>query len=65
MPMTDETAKKARLMKVVDEMIEELQRQGVAEVLANLQFDPIAMAEVLIKAADGNVVPFPGGLRDP
>jgi hypothetical protein len=36
----------------VDEMIEELQRQGLAEVLANLQFDPIAMAEVLSKAPD-------------
>jgi hypothetical protein len=46
-------------------MIEELQRQGVAEVLANLQFDPIAMAEVVIKAADGEVIPFPGGPLDP
>jgi hypothetical protein len=61
--MTDQTAKTARLMKVMDEMITELQRQGVAEVLANLGFDPRAMAEVVIKAADGDVVPFPGGPR--
>jgi hypothetical protein len=31
--MTDESAKKARLMRVMDEMTMELQRQGVAEVL--------------------------------
>jgi hypothetical protein len=65
MPMTDETAKTARLMKVMDEIINELQRQGVAEVLANLQFAPRAMAEVVIKAADGDVVQFPGVRRDP
>ena len=59
--MTDESAKKARLIRVMDEMIEELQRQGVAEVLSNLNFDPRAMAEVMIKAADGEVVPFPTG----
>jgi hypothetical protein len=57
--MRDESAKKARLMRVMDEMIKELQRQGVAEVLSNLNFDPRAMAEVMIKAADGEVVPFP------
>jgi hypothetical protein len=34
--MTDETAKTARLIKVMDEIIKELERQGVAEVLANL-----------------------------
>ena len=62
--MTDETAKTARLMKVMEEIIEELQRQGVAEALANLGFDPRAMAEVVIKAADGDVVQFPGIRRD-
>jgi hypothetical protein len=61
--MTDEAAKRARLMKVMDEMIEELQRQGVAEVLSNLNFNPRAMAEVVIKAADGDVVTFPGARR--
>ena len=59
--MTDESAKKARLMRVMDEMTMELQRQGVAEVLSNLNFDPRALAEVMIKAADGEVVPFPTG----
>jgi hypothetical protein len=62
--MTDESAKKARLMRVMDEMAKELQRQGVAEVLSNLNFDPKAMAEVMIKAADGEVVPFPRGRQD-
>jgi hypothetical protein len=62
--MTDESAKKARLMRVMDEMIKELQRQGVAEVLSNLNFNPGALAEVVIKAADGDVVPFPGARQD-
>ena len=48
-------------MRVMDEMTKELQRQGVAEVLSNLNFDPRALAEVMIKAADGEVVPFPTG----
>jgi hypothetical protein len=62
--MTDETAKAARLMKVMEEMIKELQRQGVAEALADLNFNPRALAEVVIKAADGVVVAFPGVRRD-
>jgi hypothetical protein len=37
----------------------------VTEVLANLQFNPRELAEVVIKAADGDVVTFPGGRRDP
>jgi hypothetical protein len=63
--MTNETAKTARLIKVMDEIIKELERQGVAEVLANLGFNPRAMVEVVIRAADGDVVPFPGARRDP
>ena len=59
--MTDESAKKARLMRVMDDLTMELQRQGVAEGLSNLNFDPRALAEVMIKAADGEVVPFPTG----
>jgi hypothetical protein len=62
--MRDDAAKAARLMKVMDEIINELQRQGVAEVLTNLQFNPRELAEVVIKAADGEVVLFPGR-RDP
>jgi hypothetical protein len=54
--MTDETAKTARLMKVVEVMVAELARQGVAETLADLDFDPMALAKVVIKAADGDVI---------
>jgi sulfur carrier protein ThiS len=56
--MTDQTAEIARLMKVAEAVVEELERQGVAEALANLGFDPIEMAQAVIKAADGDVVPF-------
>jgi hypothetical protein len=59
MPMTDEAAKTARLMKVIDAIVAELSRQGVAEAVADLGFDPVAMAEAVIKAADGDVVHFP------
>lgn len=55
--MTDETAKVARLMKVTEAVVYELNRQGLAEVLADHGFDP--MAKVVIRAADGDVVPFP------
>jgi hypothetical protein len=61
--MTDETAKSARIMKVVEAVVAELERQGVAAALADLGFDPLRLAEVVIKAADGDVIPFPGGLR--
>jgi hypothetical protein len=61
--MTDETAKTARRMKVTDAIVAELSRQGVAEALADLGFDPFAMAEAVIKAADGDVVRFPGNMR--
>jgi sulfur carrier protein ThiS len=39
-------------------VVDELDRQGVADVLANLGFDPMEMAKVVIKAADGDVVPM-------
>jgi hypothetical protein len=55
--MTDETAKTARLLNVMEAIIIELQRQGVPEVFAKIDFDLKAMAEVLIKAADCDVVP--------
>ena len=54
--MNDEAAKAARLMKVVEVMVAELQRQGVAEALADLGFDPTPLAEAVIKAADGDVI---------
>jgi hypothetical protein len=54
--MTDETVKKARLMKVVEVIVAELERQGVIDPLADLGFDPMALAKVVIKAADGDVI---------
>jgi hypothetical protein len=57
--MNDETAKTARLMNVAEAAVEEFDRQGVAEAMANLGFDPMALARAVIKAADGDVVQFP------
>jgi hypothetical protein len=57
---SDETAKIARLMRVTDAVIEELERQGVTEVVADLGFDPMRMAKAVISAADSDVIPFPG-----
>jgi hypothetical protein len=54
--MKDETAKTARLMKVAEAAVEEFDRQGVAEAMANLRFDPMALARAFIKAADGDVI---------
>jgi hypothetical protein len=61
--MTDETATIARLMNIAEAAVAEFDRQGVAEVLANLNFDPMELARAVIKAADGDVIPFPGGQR--
>jgi hypothetical protein len=41
--MTDETARVARLMRVIDDMTKELDRQGIAEAMAELGFDPVAL----------------------
>jgi N-dimethylarginine dimethylaminohydrolase len=56
--VTDKAAVAGRLMKVTEAVVAELERQGVAEALANLGFDPIEMAQTVIKAADGDVVPL-------
>jgi hypothetical protein len=61
--MNDEAAKVSRLMKVVDVIVAELDRQGVAETMAGLDFDPMSLARAVIKAADGDVIQFPGGPR--
>ncbi len=58
--MTNETAKAARLMKVTDAVILELDRQGLVEAVSALGFNPTEMAKAVIRAADGDVVPFPG-----
>jgi hypothetical protein len=54
--MNDETARTARLMNVAEAAVAEFDRQGVAEALADLGFDPVALARVVIKAADGDVI---------
>jgi hypothetical protein len=61
--MADQTAETARLMKVCEAAVDEFERQGVAEVLANEGFDIMELARVVIKAADGDVVQFPGSPR--
>ena len=59
MTMVDSIADTARLMKVIDAIVVELARQGVAEALADLGFDPTALAKAAIMAADGDVIKFP------
>jgi hypothetical protein len=61
--MNDEIAKTARLMKIVEVIVAELDRQGVAEGLAGLGFSPTSLAKAVIKAVDGDVVQFPGSPR--
>jgi hypothetical protein len=43
-------------MKIAEAAVAEFDRQGVAEALANLNFDPMELARAVIKAADGDVV---------
>jgi hypothetical protein len=57
--MIDDSARIARLMNVCDAIINELQRQGVADVMAMRGFKVTAMAEAVIKATDEDVIPFP------
>jgi hypothetical protein len=58
--MTDDSiADVARLMKVTEAIVAELQRQGEAEAVADLGFDPAPLARVAIRAADGEVIAFP------
>ena len=42
--MSDEKAKSASLVKVIDAVLLELNRQGLAEAVAELGFDPTEMA---------------------
>ncbi|WP_128089403.1 hypothetical protein [Bradyrhizobium viridifuturi] len=48
----------ARLMRVTEAIVRELDRQGIADTLVNLKFDALELAKVAIRAADGVVVPF-------
>jgi hypothetical protein len=43
---------------VAETIVAELQRQGVAEAVADLAFDPLELGRVAIQAADGAVRPF-------
>jgi hypothetical protein len=56
--MTDNIAEVARLMKVTEAVVLELHRQGVLDAVDALGFDPTAMAQAIIKAADDDVVPL-------
>ncbi|OKO81369.1 hypothetical protein [Bradyrhizobium sp. NAS96.2] len=56
--MTDTTAETARLMKVAEAIVHEMDRQGVAELLADRGFKIMDPANVVIRAADGDVIPF-------
>ncbi|UPK35183.1 hypothetical protein IVB18_45655 [Bradyrhizobium sp. 186] len=58
--MSETAAEMARLMKVVEAIVAELERQRVADAVADLGFDPMQMARAVIRAADGDVIPFPG-----
>ncbi|WFU57714.1 hypothetical protein QA639_09465 [Bradyrhizobium pachyrhizi] len=55
--MVDLTAETARLMKVTESIVAELDRQGVAEGVADLGFDPLEVAHIVIRAADVDLVP--------
>ncbi|QOZ32828.1 hypothetical protein [Bradyrhizobium sp. CCBAU 53421] len=56
--MTDTTAENARLMKVAEAIVHEMDRQGVADTLADLGFQIMDLAKAAIRAADGDVIPF-------
>ncbi|MCS4110215.1 hypothetical protein [Bradyrhizobium elkanii] len=45
-------------MKVTEAIVAKLQRQSVAEAVADLRFDPLELARVAIRATDADVVPF-------
>jgi hypothetical protein len=47
--------------EVVEALVSELNRQGFGEIIiADGGFDPMELAKVAIKAADGDVVPLRG-----
>ena len=48
--MSDSTAETAKLMKVTEAIVAELERQGVAGAVADLGFDPMQMARAVISA---------------
>ena len=56
--MTDPTAETARLMKVAEAIVHEMDRQGIADMVADHGFDIMELARVVVRAADGDVIPF-------
>jgi hypothetical protein len=56
--MTDAVAGTHRLLKVAEAIVREMDRQGVADNMADLGFNVMDLARVVIRAADGDVVPF-------
>lgn len=46
------------MIKVAEAILREMDRQGVAETLADLGFQLMDLARVVIRAADGDVIPF-------
>ncbi|WP_245284810.1 hypothetical protein [Bradyrhizobium sp. th.b2] len=45
-------------MKVAEAIVNEMDRQGIADAVADLGFDIMALARVVVRAADGDVIPF-------
>lgn len=56
--MADETAETARLMKVAEAIVHEMDRQGIADMVADHGFDVMELARVVVRAADGDVIRF-------
>ena len=48
----------ARYVKVVEAIVAEFQRQGIAPEMAKFGFDVGKLARAVIEAADGRVIPF-------
>lgn len=57
--MSDPVAETSQLLNVMDAIIAELDRQGLAEVVSDAGIDIRALAKAILKAAEGaDVVPF-------
>ncbi|WFU57739.1 hypothetical protein QA639_09630 [Bradyrhizobium pachyrhizi] len=59
MYLTDTQAETARLMKVAEAIVHEMNRQGVTCTLEDQAFAVMELSRAMIRAADGDVVPFP------
>jgi hypothetical protein len=59
--VTDQTAATARTMKLIEAIVEEFVRQGVADLLSERAFSVTALDNAVLRAADGDVIPFRPG----